>query len=226
MITVTLQSTVPRTVNIIMITVILEVDVRITAERKRANRSRLLQVAGDLFHVRGFASTTTRNIATTAGLASGTMFNYFRSKEELAVALVVELLTAAHVEFVASRRLAGTLDEWLFGLVATELRHLKPTRGYLKDVLGGVQSISATEDTHGIALRRAHMAQVDDVLANFGINARAGVAGWDHLYWSLYLGVLTHWSADISPNQEATMALLDRATGMFLSLVRYWPGEK
>ncbi len=153
------------------------------------------------------------------------MFNYFQSKEELAFALVVELLKAAHVEFEASRRLAGTLDEWLFGLVATELRHLKPTRGYLKDVLVGVHSQLNTEETNGIAFRQVHLAQVDDVLANFGIEARAGVPGWQHLYWSLYLGVLAHWSADTSPNQEATMALLDRATGMFLSLVRYWPGK-
>ena len=37
-----------------------------------------------------------------------------------------------------------------------------------------------------------------------------------HIYGSLYLGLLSWWSADSSPNQEATLALLDRSLGMFV----------
>jgi AcrR family transcriptional regulator len=189
-------------------------------------RHMLVQAAGDLFRSQGFAETTTRDIAKKARLASGTMFNYYRSKEELALALVVDLLGQAHAEFVATRRLAGTLDEWLFTLVATELRHLHPTRGYLKDILDGVRHPSAEEETTGHAVRQSHLKQVHEVLGNFGIDVQAGVHGWEHLYWSLYLGILTFWSADTSPKQEATMALLDRAVGMFLSLVRNWPRDE
>lgn len=198
---------------------------RVTNEKKQATRQRLLLVAGELFREQGLASTTTRDIAKKARLASGTMFNYFQSKEELALAIVGELLQQAHVEFAATRRLAGTLDEWLFGLVAVELRHLKTTHSFMKDVLAVMQHSPGADESNVTTVRRAHLAQVDDILANFGIDARAGVAGWQHLYWSLYLGVLSHWSSDVSPNQEATMALLDRAIGMFLNLVRYWPGN-
>ena len=196
---------------------------RITAEKKAETRSRLIQIAGDLFGEQGFAETTTRHIAKKAHLASGTIFNYFRSKEELARALVVGLLEGAHVEFAATRRLAGTLDEWLFGLVATELRHLQSTRSYLREILNGVIHPFDSAGSVATEFRRVHLNQVREILDNFGIDGHAGIPGWEHLYWSLYLGVLAHWAADATSNQEATMALLDRAVGMFLSLVRFWP---
>jgi AcrR family transcriptional regulator len=199
--------------------------VRVTSERKQATRERLLRVAGELFRDRGFAATTTRHIAKKARLASGTMFNYFPSKEELALALVVELLQAAHVEFSATRRLAGTLDEWMFALITTELRHLSPTRTYLRDILDGVLHPAAGEHSSAAAVRRTHLRRVREILSDSGISSQAGNSGWEHLYWSLYLGVLTHWSTDSTPNQEASMALLDRANGMFLNLVRFWPAD-
>jgi hypothetical protein len=44
-----------------------------------------------------------------------------------------------------------------------------------------------------------------------------------HLFWSLELGVLSYWSADSSPNQEDTWALLDQTVRMFASAVE--PGR-
>lgn len=198
---------------------------RVTPEKQEETRRRLLEAGARLFAERGFGATTTRDIAKSAMLASGTMFNYFRTKEELALALVLEAVRQAHAEFVATRRLAGTLDEWLFALVATELRRLAPMRTYLKEILNAVMQPLPDAESHGLTLRRLHLEQVQEVLGHFGIDAAKGVPGWDTLYWSLYLGVLGFWSADTTSNQEASMALLDRATGMFLSLVRYWPGS-
>jgi hypothetical protein len=39
------------------------------------------------------------------------------------------------------------------------------------------------------------------------------------LYWTLYLGVLTFWGNDPSPNQEDTLALMDQSLAMF---VQWW----
>ena len=46
-----------------------------------------------------------------------------------------------------------------------------------------------------------------------------------HLYWSLYLGVLSFWAGDPSPHQEDTLALLDQGVRMFAGAVRGAPGE-
>lgn len=207
----------------IMIVVILEATMRITLEKKEQTRRRLLDVASDLFRTKGFSETTTRDIGKKARLASGTMFNYFRSKEELALSQVAELLARAHEEYESTRRPAGALEEWLFALVATELRHLTPARSYLTEILVGAFHPLASEESCTVGVQRVHLEQVHAILDHFGVTGHLGTAGWEHLYWSLYLGVIAHWSNDTTPNQEATMALLDRAIAMFIGLVRFSP---
>ena len=38
-----------------------------------------------------------------------------------------------------------------------------------------------------------------------------------HLYWSLYLGVLSFWAADASPVQEDTLVVLDQSMRLFVA---------
>jgi AcrR family transcriptional regulator len=63
---------------------------RITAEAKSATRQRILQAAMSLFVSDGWQHTTTRGIAVAAGIATGTLFNYFPTKEAIAAALMAE----------------------------------------------------------------------------------------------------------------------------------------
>ena len=37
-----------------------------------------------------------------------------------------------------------------------------------------------------------------------------------HLYWTLYLGVLSFWAADESPNREDTLVVLDESMRLFV----------
>ena len=53
---------------------------RITAEASLATRERILQAATGLFATEGWDDTTTRGIAQAAGIATGTLFNYFPNK--------------------------------------------------------------------------------------------------------------------------------------------------
>jgi len=46
-------------------------------------RERILKAALELFNTYGFESTPTARITKEAGVATGTLFNYFKSKEEL-----------------------------------------------------------------------------------------------------------------------------------------------
>lgn len=53
-------------------------------------RRRVEKVALELFAKRGVAETTTRTIAQAAGLAEGTLYRHFATKEELAVTLFLD----------------------------------------------------------------------------------------------------------------------------------------
>lgn len=58
--------------------------------RKEARPGELLDAALDLFVVKGFAATRVEEVAAKAGVSKGTLFLYFKSKEELFEAVVRE----------------------------------------------------------------------------------------------------------------------------------------
>lgn len=77
------------------------------AEEKRARRRQLLAAAGERLDRAGFAATTMAEVAETAGLAKGTTYLYFRSKEALFLELLLEAVSewseAAAAELVVLR---------------------------------------------------------------------------------------------------------------------------
>jgi AcrR family transcriptional regulator len=64
---------------------------------KKNTRKALLQAALELFAEKSFAGTSTALIAKRAGVASGTLFFHFKTKEELIHDLVQEVLTKIHM---------------------------------------------------------------------------------------------------------------------------------
>src|SRR5215469_9424152 len=101
--------------------------VRVSLDTKVARRRRILEVAARLFSRKGWDNATTRDIATAAGIATGTLFNYFPTKELIAGSLIFHALTEAKQEFLARRRGEESLEEDLFSFIWTELRHLRPS---------------------------------------------------------------------------------------------------
>ena len=67
--------------------------------RKRVGnkREKIIAAAGQLFGEKGYHNTTTAEIAEAAGVAAGTIYIYFTSKEELLVAVFEEFL-GRHME--------------------------------------------------------------------------------------------------------------------------------
>lgn len=193
---------------------------RITKEAKKNNRKKILEVAKKLFAQKGYEQTTTRDISLACGMAKGTLFNYFKSKETLAMTLVSQAMEDGRK--VYQRRKTGneSFEEDLFLLIASELRTLRPFRKYIGPVLEGGMSIffRSCPCEAGEKAREAHLETVGHILAYHGFENR------DYsiivtLYWSLYLGILAHWSKDDSENQSATLTLVDYSMQMFTSTV-------
>jgi AcrR family transcriptional regulator len=59
-------------------------------QQKEARKRRILRAASQLFETRGYAATAIGDIARRAGLAVGTLYNYFPAKPEIALAIVRE----------------------------------------------------------------------------------------------------------------------------------------
>jgi AcrR family transcriptional regulator len=176
--------------------------------------------ARKLFNDNGFEQTTTRDIAEAAGIAAGTMFNYFPTKEALAMTIVAEALDEARGEYEGRLRGDEALDEALFAHVAVGLRHLAPHRNYVGEVLETALSPFAKEAVCEQAqqVRISHLETVGELIAARGLPTTPvpGVMTM-HLYWTLYLGVLAFWAGDESPNQEDTLVMLDQSTRLFVA---------
>jgi AcrR family transcriptional regulator len=199
---------------------------RITAEAKTATRQRILEVAEELFRTKGFEATTTRDIAQASEIATGTLFNYFATKEAIVTELAAESLERARGEFDKHAGETETLEEALFARVAVELRQLRPFRKYIVPMLETAFCPLAAAERNGPGeeLRRQHLEEVGRLARRYGLAELSPVAL--QLYWTLYTGVLTFWAADRSSKQEDTLALLDQSLAMFVAWLRTGAVEK
>ena len=196
---------------------------RITAEEKQATRKRILQGAVDLFRSQGFDATTTRDIARVAQIATGTLFNYFETKEAIVAALAGEALSRVHAAWKQGSSSNG-LEEDLFALIASELRQLRPLRKFITPFLETALSPLVTVSRNGgDELRIEHLELVAAIALRHDVADLAPVPL--QMYWALYTGVLAFWAADKSPKQEDTLALLDESLHMFGAWLRSPAGE-
>ncbi len=104
---------------------------RITAEAKSETRQRILSAATGLLMADGWHDTTTRAIAAAAGIATGTLFNYFPTKEAIAAELIAGALQNAAESFSGKEGEELSLEADLFTLVWSGLSNLRKLRKFL-----------------------------------------------------------------------------------------------
>ena len=78
-------------------------------DAKRARRQSILTTAEQILRSDGFDAFTMNSLATTTGLAKGTLYLYFSSREELVLALYIHLN-----------------DDWVDRFLLAEKAHLPP----------------------------------------------------------------------------------------------------
>ncbi len=196
---------------------------RITEAARRETRRRIVDAGRKLFSEKGFEATTTRDLAVEADIAAGTLFNYFSSKEALALELMLDCAREAHTELDARVGSTESLQEALFALVAAEIRHLRPCRPFVKAVLETALSPFAREagESVGSNFRGRHLERVQALLRRHDADTVVQTSFLAmHLYWTLYIGVLAFWADDDSPNQQATLVALDQSTRLFVDWLR------
>ncbi len=191
---------------------------RVTAGTKLATGEAIRSAAMGLFVKGGYQATSTREIAAAAGIATGTLFNYYASKEALALDLICDGLEKATAQW-RDENANGSPEEVLFALIASGLRQLKPIRSAVGEVLEVGLSAFATAEASpaGAKIRESQLMAAREALLKCGI-ADPGVVHM-HLYWTLYLGVMAYWARDVSPHQEDSLAMLDQAMRMFVGAI-------
>jgi AcrR family transcriptional regulator len=97
--------------------------------KSEQTRNHILTTAKLLFRKKGFENTTLRDIADHAEVAVGLTYRYFPHKQQLALALYLEL--AEGLDAATRRHARATLADGFAAVMRTKLRLVAPHRGAL-----------------------------------------------------------------------------------------------
>ena len=196
------------------------------AQNKQEIRERIVKAALSLFQTKGFDATTTKAIARKAGIAEGTVFNYFKSKDDIALyffELEVDQAMAAVRENPRLR--TAPLEEKLFTLVYSQLEFLAPYERFI-----GAALIHALKPASPFGpfshraqeLRHRYLGFVEELIEESIPGHRRSPLTFlaPEVFWIYYLGALLYWLYDSSEGKQNTLAFLDRSLNIGVSILK------
>jgi AcrR family transcriptional regulator len=144
----------------------------IAAKLEELRRMQILDAAARVFAEKGFRSAKVQEVARAAGVAHGTVYNYFPSKEELLLALLDRLNETEQ----RAAQLASVPDGNLAQVMRHRLRFLRQHRDLLLAVLPEVLSQPALRQQYLDRVVGPSFALAEEALARLGVPDPARVA--------------------------------------------------
>jgi AcrR family transcriptional regulator len=186
-------------------------------QNKEKTKRRILNAALQLFKEKGLDRTTTKEISKRSGIAEGTLFNYFKTKEDLALYFFQKETEDLIEWFRADGRLQkAPLSEKLFAIIHRQLGYIEP----YEDFIGAVfcRSLQPSSRLSPLSfesqeLRFKYLRFIREVLAEAEEKDEIPPVGGLGAYavGLFYLGVVAYWLQDGSRGKQKTLSLLDRA---------------
>src|SRR5581483_8081518 len=103
----------------------------------------ILDAARAVFSRDGYAASSVEDVAAEAGIAKGTVYLYFKSKEELYLAALLRELRAFAAEYRAQMDRADGLREKLEAFLRVRLEYCRAHKDFLKIYLTEYNSMCA-----------------------------------------------------------------------------------
>ena len=94
--------------------------------------SEILEAARKVFAKKGFHDATVDDIANAAGVAKGTVYLYYRSKQEVYLAALKFGIAQMYSALVEEVRQVSTTEEKLRALIAAKLAYFEENRDFFK----------------------------------------------------------------------------------------------
>ena len=201
---------------------------RATANRaatKEAIREKIVKAALSLFQTKGFDATTTKAIARKAGIAEGTVFNYFKSKDDIALHFFEQEVDSAMAAVRDNPRLKkAPLEEKLFALVHAQLAYLAPYERFIGSAL--IHALKPSSPLgpfshRAMELRHRYLRFVEELIEE-SIPKKQNPLSFlaPEVFWIYYMGALLYWLYDESEGKQHTLAFLDRSLTMGAAMLK------
>jgi TetR/AcrR family fatty acid metabolism transcriptional regulator len=116
------------------------------AQLEESRRTQILEAASKVFARRGFHRATIAEIAKTARLSEGSIYNYFRSKEDLLVNIPHQLLQPVLMPLLERMPVPDTVaeaEELLTVLTTAMVERVRANAKFLKVFLSALPTLSA-----------------------------------------------------------------------------------
>jgi AcrR family transcriptional regulator len=191
--------------------------------KSEATRKQILSAALDLFRKQGFEAATMREIACSAGVATGAAYYYFDSKDAIVLAFYDQ--AQRDMAPLLEQTLAETrdLEECLRRIIGIKLEYFQPSRAFLG-------ALSAHSDPqHPLSPFSEQSRTIRE--ADIEIFARAMEGSRSRLsddlkpylprlLWMYQMGLILFWIYDRSEGQVKTHALLDKSLRVVVRLIK------
>jgi AcrR family transcriptional regulator len=185
---------------------------------------KILNAALELFRQQGFESTTMRDIAQAAGVATGAAYYYYESKDAIVMDFYVRSSADMQPKIEEVLNRTRGLEARLRELIRVKLVHFGPNRDVLRALLR-----NGADPKHSLSPFSVQTKQIRDTdiswfersLIDCGVRIPRDLQ--PHLprvLWFFQMGVILFWVIDESPRQDRTGRLLQLASKIASNLVR------
>lgn len=195
--------------------------------KKEATKKKILEVSLQLFQKMGFARTTMRDVAKKCGIALGTTYNYFPTKEHIAQYFFEQALDEVMERYKKEEPPGAPLEEKIFLLLSIELEKIAPYEEFLNLIV--THAVLPTSRLHPFSmdsqrLKMKYLDFVGGILENARDKGEFSTLGFDSMilsaFWVFHLGIMMFWMNDQSRKKEDTFILLDKSLRFILNAMK------
>ena len=198
--------------------------------KKELTKKKILDVSLQLFQKRGFGRTTMREIARKSGIALGTTYNYFPTKEHLALFFFKSAMEQVMERYLAEEPTDASIEEKLFLLISLELERIAPYEEFLNLIVTHAALPTSRLHPFSVDSQRLKMRYLDFVgrlLEESKDRGEFTTFGFDSMvlsaFWVYHLGIMMFWLNDESRKKEDTYILLDKSLRFIVNALRGRP---
>jgi AcrR family transcriptional regulator len=185
---------------------------------------KILEAALELFRTEGYDKTTMRDIAASAGVATGAAYYYFESKDAIVQAFYAMASTAMQPRIEAALASEKGFEKKLRAILQTKMDYFQPFRSVLRALLR-----NGADPSHPLSPFSEQTKEIRDtdivwftrIVTDGGIAVPRDLS--PHLpavLWLYQMGVIFFWVTDESENQARTAKLVDLSTKAVTQLVK------
>ena len=194
----------------------------IREQKKRRTKKAILAAAVELFSIHGFEKTSISQLAKTAGVGKGTVYGYFKNKQDLLLAFCEDELEYIHEQLDSRPTVDAPILEQLLTVYLAEFeyvtRHPEFGRLYMQEIVFPKKQLLKSHNEGENKFFEMIFPILEKGQQRGEIRADLELLHLCGHFFALYLLLLHAWYSDMIKTDEAEAALTTLFTQALIGL--------